>query len=99
MNSMKALYNLDAREIWIKGDITEKNYDDNVKCENKPSWADFIAERDRLDALDVSNAYKENRKAEYPTIEDCIHALLDGGATLTDLQAERQAIKDKYPKP
>ena len=99
MNSMKALYNLDAREIWIKGDITEENYDDNVKCENKPSWADFITERDRLDALDVSNEYKENRKAEYPTIEDCIHALLDGGATLTDLQAERQAIKDKYPKP
>ena len=99
MNSMKALYNLDARDIWIKGDITEDNYDDNVKCENKPSWADFIAERDRLDALDVSNAYKENRKSEYPTIEDCIHALLDGGDTLTNLQAERQAIKDKYPKP
>ena len=99
MNSMKALYNLDARAIWIKGDITEDNYDDNVKCENKPSWADFIAERDRLDALDVSNAYKENRKSEYPTIEDCIHALLDGGDTLTNLQAERQAIKDKYPKP
>ena len=99
MNSMKALYNLDARNIWIKGDITEENYDDNVKCENKPSWADFIAERDRLDALDVSNAYKENRKSEYPTIEDCIHALLDGGDTLTNLQAERQAIKDKYPKP
>lgn len=99
MNSMKALYNLDAREIWIKGDITEDNYDDNVKCENKPSWADFIAERDRLDAVDVSNEYKDNRKAEYPTLENCIHALLDGGSTLTDLQAERQAIKDKYPKP
>ena len=48
MNSMTALYNLDAREIWIKGDITEENYDDNVKCENKPLWADFIAEVDEL---------------------------------------------------
>ena len=37
-------------------------------------------------------------KAEYPSVLDCIHALLDGGDTLTDLQAARQAVKDKYPK-
>jgi hypothetical protein len=39
-----------------------------------------------------------NRQAEYPSLQDCIHALLDGGDTLTDLQALRQAVKDKYPK-
>lgn len=39
-----------------------------------------------------------NRQAEYPLLQDCIHALLDGGDTLTDLQAQRQAVKDKYPK-
>ena len=37
-------------------------------------------------------------QAEYPSHEDCIHALLDGGDTLTDLQAKRQATKLKYPK-
>jgi hypothetical protein len=37
-------------------------------------------------------------QAEYPTHEDCIHALLDGGDTLTELQAKRTAIKNKYPK-
>ncbi len=42
--------------------------------------------------------WKVNRKKEYPDIRDCIHALLDGGDTLTDLQAARQAVKDKYPK-
>jgi len=42
--------------------------------------------------------WKVNRKKEYPLLEDCIHALLDGGDTLTDLQAARQAVKDKYPK-
>ena len=41
---------------------------------------------------------KRNRQAEYPNHEDCIHALLDGGDTLTDLQAKRTAIKNKYPK-
>ena len=40
-----------------------------------------------------------NRIKEYPSQQDCIHALLDGGDTLTDLQAARQAVKDAYPKP
>jgi hypothetical protein len=43
--------------------------------------------------------WKRNRQAEYPSHEDCIHALLDGGDTLTDLQAKRTAVKNKYPKP
>ena len=42
--------------------------------------------------------WKINRLKEYPSLQDCIHALLDGGDTLTDLQAQRQAVKDKYPK-
>ena len=40
-----------------------------------------------------------NRQAEYPSLQDCIHALLDGGDTLTDLQAARQVVKDNHPKP
>ncbi len=43
--------------------------------------------------------WKLNRLAEYPSLQDCIHALLDGGDTLTDLQAARQLIKDNNPKP
>ena len=43
--------------------------------------------------------WKINRKTEYPTFEDCIHALLDGGDTLTELQEKRQTVKNKYPKP
>ncbi len=40
--------------------------------------------------------YQRDRKAEYPTIEECVHAILDD--TLDDLQAKRQAVKEKYPK-
>ena len=43
--------------------------------------------------------WKLNRQAEYPSLQDCIHALLDGGDTLTDLQAARQVVKDNHPKP
>ena len=45
-----------------------------------------------------AEGWKRNRKAEYPNHNDCIHALLDGGDTLTDLQAKRTATKNKYPK-
>ena len=46
-----------------------------------------------------SKQYQRDRKKEYPSHEDCIHALLDGGDTLTELQEKRQAVKTKYPKP
>ena len=42
--------------------------------------------------------WKRNRQKEYPNLQDCIHALLDGGDTLTELQEKRQAVKTKYPK-
>jgi len=63
-----------------------------------PTKAELDAEVTRLQTEYDALAWKRNRQAEYPTLIDCIHALLDGGDTLTDLQAARQAVKDKYPK-
>jgi len=40
--------------------------------------------------------YKILRSREYPSAEECLHAILDG--SLPDLQIKRQAVKDKYPK-
>ena len=64
----------------------------------QPSNEDIQAKLDELQAIEDAKQYQRDRKAEYPSIEDCVHALLDGGDTLTDLQALRQAVKDKYPK-
>ena len=61
--------------------------------------ADIQAKMNELQAEYDAEEWKRNRQAEYPTHEDCIHALLDGGDTLTELQAKRQATKNKYPKP
>ena len=61
--------------------------------------ADIEAKMTELQAQYDAEEWKRNRQAEYPTHEDCIHALLDGGDTLTGLQAKRTAIKNKYPKP
>jgi len=63
------------------------------------SKADIEAKMVELQAKYDAEVWKRNRQAEYPNHEDCIHALLDGGDTLTELQAKRQATKLKFPKP
>jgi hypothetical protein len=60
--------------------------------------ADIEAKMVEVQADYDAEEWKRNRQAEYPTHEDCIHALLDGGDTLTELQAKRTATKNKYPK-
>ncbi len=74
---------------------------------NKITWlngttpipvADIEAKMTELQAEYDAEEWKRNRQAEYPSMDDCIHALLDGGDTLTELQAKRTATKTKYPK-
>jgi hypothetical protein len=62
------------------------------------SKADIEAKMVELQAEYDAEQWKRNRQAEYPSHEDCIHALLDGGETLENLQTLRQTIKTKYPK-
>ena len=61
--------------------------------------AEIEAKMNELQSDYDTEDWKRNRQAEYPTHEDCIHALLDGGDTLTELQEKRQTVKTKYPKP
>ena len=61
-----------------------------------PTTAEIDAEIIVLQAEYDSQEYARNRKAEYPTIQECVHAILDDD--LTALQVLRQAVKDKYPK-
>ena len=62
-----------------------------------PSKSDLDAEVARLQAVYDAQDYARSREAEYPTIQECVHAILDDD--LTALQVLRQAVKDKYPKP
>ena len=75
---------------------------------NKITWHDGnptnITNQQILDKqVELQTAYdalewKRNRQKEYPDAIECVHALLDGGDTLTDLQTKRTTIKEKYPK-
>ena len=85
-------------EFVIKGDELEW-LDTN---QTKPTDAEINAEVTRLQAEYDAKAYQRSREAEYnrvgATMQDCIHALLDGGDTLTELQAKRTEVKNKFPK-
>ena len=60
-----------------------------------PTQAEIDAELKRLQE-EYDNDYSRKRKEEYPSIQECVHAILDDD--LTALQEKRQAVKTKYPK-
>ena len=86
----------------IKSDAQVSIAEENI---NKITWHDgnptnitneqILAKQTELQTA-YDNDYARKRKEEYPTIEECVHAILDD--TLNDLQAKRQAVKEKYPK-
>ena len=62
----------------------------------QPSVAEIEAAEIEYQTTYDSQEYARNRLTEYPTIQECVHAILDDD--LTALQVLRQAVKDKYPK-
>ena len=62
----------------------------------RPTIAAMEAAHNDWAANHASQEYVHKRKAEYPTIEECVHAMLDDG--LVELQEKRAAVKAKYPK-
>ena len=61
-----------------------------TEAELQAAWNEHIAEH-------AATQYQRDRAAEYPSIEECVHAILDG--ELDALQAVRAEIKARYPKP
>ena len=77
----------------VRGNETIEWLDDT---ETQPNDTEIQNEIDRLQAEYDALEYQRKRKAEYPSIEECVHAILDDD--LDNLQALRQAVKEKYPK-
>ena len=69
-------------------------------AEEEIKWAEkeAIADQKRKEEMKEYERvkYQRDRKAEYPTIDECVHAILDN--ELDALQVKRQAVKKKYPK-
>ena len=77
----------------VSGDRIKWNDPDN-KQPTETEINDKIVElKAEYDAL----AWQRSREAEYPSVQECVHAILDD--QLDALQAKRAAVKAKYPKP
>ena len=66
--------------------------------------AAYDAEVARLEAEHAATQYQRDRAAEYPSIEALVVALWEGVveermSAVTALEAIRQEIKSRYPKP
>ena len=61
------------------------------------TFDDVLAKKTELQAEYDSKQYQRDRLQEYPSIEECVHAILDDD--LEALQASRSVVKAKYPKP
>ena len=97
MNILEAILkiNPNAEASTIDNDINQITWHNGTTPIPK---ADIEAKMVEVQADYDVEEWKRNRQTEYPTLQDCIHALLDGGDTLTELQAKRTATKTKYPK-
>ena len=94
MNTKNALLSLRPNAEWtMYGDVLEWH---DTK-QSQPSQSEIDEEIVRLQAEYDAQEYARNRQAEYPSIEECVHAILDD--QLDALQVKRQAVKAKYPKP
>ena len=69
-------------------DIGMEPTEDEINAVSKTVEAEYDAQE-----------YARNRATEYPTIQECVHAMLDNDNNELDtLQAKRAEIKLKYPK-
>jgi hypothetical protein len=91
-----ALESLRPGAAWAVSDNVYSGLEWRDDVHEKPTEQEVIDEVERLKLLKEQLQYRQYRKKEYPSIEECVHALLDGD--LDELQARRQAVKEKYPK-
>ena len=82
---------------WITGqDENEVAITTTVNPHSELTWEKVNAEMTRLQTEYDAQDYARKRMAEYPTIQEAVHAILDDD--LENLQIKRQAVKEKYPK-
>jgi hypothetical protein len=93
ISKLDALVSLAPTSKWSITDDVVNWYDE---VDTEPTDFELVTEVTRLQAEYDAQTYARSRKTEYPTIEECVHAILDDD--LTALQVLRQAVKDKYPK-
>ena len=95
-----AIRNINPDVVTIRGDVAYDANEQVIEIEQ----AAYDAEVTRLEAEHNATQYQRDRAAEYPSIEALVVALWEGVveermAAVTALEAIRQQVKARYPKP
>jgi hypothetical protein len=96
----KAIRGLYPNTVVVSGDKAFDNSGVEIAIDES-----FISEEiSRLEAEQAATQYQRDRAAEYPSIEALVVALWEGVveermAAVTALEAIRQQVKARYPKP
>ena len=89
-----------SEEVRLVQEVNTSNHsiaEWNISDEKaEPTLEQLNALESQADELESLNQIISKRKAEYPSIEECVHAILDDD--LENLQILRQAVKEKYFK-
>jgi len=96
----EAIRNINPDVVTIRGDVAYDANEQVIEIEQ----AAYDAEVTRLEAEHDATQYQRDRAAEYPSIEALVVALWEGVveermAAVTALEAIRQQVKARYPKP
>ena len=89
-----ALTTLRPGAKWI---VREDDLEWLDSTQTEPSESEIQTEIARLQAEYDSQEYARLRQNDYPSLQDCLHAILDDD--LEALQVKRQEVKNRYPKP
>ena len=101
-NSEYTIENEDIDKIsWIKNQPAGYDFDNGDDKEAKLS--ELLAEVNRLNQVDITNAYQRARKIEYPAIAEQLdmlwHAIDSGSLDKdSDFYKSLKAVKDANPK-
>ena len=84
----------------LSPDAEVSQHGDNIIWHNPSeptvTEVEIDAEVVRLQSEYDAQAYSRKREVEYPSVQECVHAILDN--QLDALQAKRVSVKLKYPK-
>ena len=94
-DTLSAIIHLVGGMVTGELDGSDINY---VDGQTPPTQEEIDTQLIKMQEEYDSQVYIQKRQPLYPDIVDCVHALLDGGETLTALQEKRQAVKIKFPK-
>ena len=92
-DSFTAIQNLVGGSLAGRSDGSKMSYESG---QTPPTQAEIDAELKRLQDDWDAKEYSRKREVEYPSIQECVHAILDDD--LDALQKKRTEIKKKYPK-